>query len=394
MPIFIYKARDVKGNLIEALKEAEDEGTLISSLKKEGLFPISIKEKKPLFLFKSKTKFVEKFTIKVATLLEAGFELPKVIEILSSQATIYWDKELLFKIKKELSEGKSLHEALSSLNIFSSFYISMVKAGESTASLGRVFKNLATFYEDRKELREKVISLSIYPIILFLVGMGTIIFLISYVLPKMLPVFADLGVRLPLVTKVFLSVGIFLSRRLKIIIILTIALILLLKKIFSYRRIKEKVDEFSLYVPFIGGFIEKVSFIYFSEMLSLGIISGLPLLEAFNISCGVVPNQLIAKKLNKAKLDVAKGVLLSESFRKNKVFSSYALELVRVAEESGRVEDFLIRISRSLSQETKTQIERFLRVLEPLIIFILAVLVGFLVMAVLLPIFQINLDIL
>ena len=156
MPIFIYKARDVKGNLIEALKEAEDEGTLISSLKKEGLFPISIKEKKPLFLFKSKTKFVEKFTIKVATLLEAGFELPKVIEILSSQATIYWDKELLFKIKKELSEGKSLHEALSSLNIFSSFYISMVKAGESTASLGRVFKNLATFYEDRKELKEKV----------------------------------------------------------------------------------------------------------------------------------------------------------------------------------------------------------------------------------------------
>ncbi len=393
MPIFRYKARDLEGNLIEGIKEAETKEFLVSELKKESLFPITVREEKPFLLFKSKDKFIEKFTFQISSLLNSGFELPKALDIISSQVSSSWEKALVIQIRKGLSQGKSFWEVLLSLNLFSGFYLSMVKAGESTANLGGIFKNLALYYEEAKELREKIASILIYPLILSLVGLGTVIFLISYVLPKMLSVFENLKVQLPLITRVFIRSGEFFSKTYKIIILLVLGLFFFLKKVFANERLRERIDKLLLKLPFLGFFIEKVNFANFSKILSLALGSGLPLIEALTISEGVLSNKAIVRKLKEAKLNISKGSLLSEALRKGRVFSPQTLELIVVAEESGKLEEFLLRVSRNTSAEVKAQIERFLRILEPLSIFILALIVGFLVMAILLPIFQVNLQV-
>jgi len=387
MPIFRYKARDSQGFLAQGIREKESKEALVSELKKEGLFPIAIKEEKAFVVFKSYSRFIEKFTSQLASLLNSGFELSSALEVVSSQFASPLEKGLLLQIRKGLRQGRPLSEVLSSLRIFSEFYLSMVKAGESTANLEKIFSNLALYYEERREFRAKLSSILVYPFILILTGLGAVVFLVSYVLPKMLSVFSTLEVELPLITRIFINIGNFLNKSYKVIIPLSLVLFLLLKKVFSKDFLKEKRDDFLLKIPGLGSLIEKINFVNFSKVLGLSLESGLPLIEALTISEEVISNRAIVKKLKDVKLDISKGCLLSEALRRRRVFSPPILELVGIAEESGKLEEFLLKVNTNLSKELKAQIEKILKIIEPLSIFILALIIGFLVMAVLLPIF-------
>jgi len=393
MPIFRYKARDSQGFLAQGIREKESKEALVSELKKEGLFPIAIKEEKAFVVFKSYSRFIEKFTSQLASLLNSGFELSSALEVVSSQFASPLEKGLLLQIRKGLRQGRPLSEVLSSLRIFSEFYLSMVKAGESTANLEKIFSNLALYYEERREFRAKLSSILVYPFILILTGLGAVVFLVSYVLPKMLSVFSTLEVELPLITRIFINIGNFLNKSYKVIIPLSLVLFLLLKKVFSKDFLKEKRDDFLLKIPGLGSLIEKINFVNFSKVLGLSLESGLPLIEALTISEEVISNRAIVKKLKDVKLDISKGSLLSEALRRRRVFSPPILELVGIAEESGKLEEFLLKVNTNLSKELKAQIEKILKIIEPLSIFILALIIGFLVMAVLLPIFQVNLQV-
>ncbi|RKY28306.1 MAG: hypothetical protein DRP61_02070 [Candidatus Omnitrophota bacterium] len=393
MPIFRYKARDSQGFLAQGIREKESKEALVSELKKEGLFPIAIKEEKAFVVFKSYSRFIEKFTSQLASLLNSGFELSSALEVVSSQFASPLEKGLLLQIRKGLRQGRPLSEVLSSLRIFSEFYLSMVKAGESTANLEKIFSNLALYYEERREFRAKLSSILVYPFILILTGLGAVVFLVSYVLPKMLSVFSTLEVELPLITRIFINIGNFLNKSYKVIIPLSLVLFLLLKKVFSKDFLKEKRDDFLLKIPGLGSLIEKINFVNFSKVLGLSLESGLPLIEALTISEEVISNRAIVKKLKDVKLDISKGCLLSEALRRRRVFSPPILELVGIAEESGKLEEFLLKVNTNLSKELKAQIEKILKIIEPLSIFILALIIGFLVMAVLLPIFQVNLQV-
>lgn len=177
MPIFRYKARDSQGFLAQGIREKESKEALVSELKKEGLFPIAIKEEKAFVVFKSYSRFIEKFTSQLASLLNSGFELSSALEVVSSQFASPLEKGLLLQIRKGLRQGRPLSEVLSSLRIFSEFYLSMVKAGESTANLEKIFSNLALYYEERREFRAKLSSILVYPFILILTGLGAVVFL-------------------------------------------------------------------------------------------------------------------------------------------------------------------------------------------------------------------------
>jgi len=393
MPVFKYTGRDAQGNLVVASREAEDRDSLIDYLRKEKIFPIDVKEEKPFLVFKFKNRFLERFTFQLSGLLDAGIELPKALSILLKRMNMYWEKDVISRIKKEVVKGRALWQVLSeSTDIFSPFYISMIKAGETTGSLDKVLGKLTLFYEEKRELRDRFVSMLIYPLILILVGAGTIIFLVIYILPKMMFIFKELEVELPLVTRIFLSLSTFLSKEWKFLIILIFVLILLGKKLLVNKKVREKLDKVFLKIPFLNSFIYKISFVRFAGALELALLSGLPLLEALDICQEVIPNSFIINKLSQVRKDVAKGITLSESLRKNEVFSSQILDIILVSEEAGNLEDFLPKVAKSVSREVKNQVERFLRLLEPMVIFVLALAVGFLVTAVLLPIFQINLQ--
>jgi type II secretory pathway component PulF len=401
MPTFKYQARDSQGKLITQLKEAESKNALISQLRQDSLFVINIEEVKPaqkrfvlpFATIKARERVI--FTRGLSHLLDSGIVLSRALHLLASQAKNPLLKQALEAIHEDVAKGGYLWQALERHpKIFPPLYVSTVKAAEQGGGLEKVIRDLADYAERRLKLKDALTSMLVYPLILLSVGAGTVIFLMIYVIPKMLFIFEDLGESLPFITKLLIGLSLFAAKYWWVFIVFVIIAVVAIQRVFANDKLRKRGDEFLYKAPIIGPFYTKVVFAHFTRILAVVLANNVSILESLDIARQVIQNKFISDKLEEVSRQVSGGSSLSLSLSKSGVFTAVMVDMIAVAEETGRLEEALLKVASTYQREVEEQIKRFLTLLEPALIVILALAVGFIVMAVLLPVFQMNLQIL
>lgn len=391
MPIFFYKATTREGEVLEGFIDAVDERSVVEILKNKDIIPlkVSAQEKKKGISIKSSRADLLTFTSELSALLGAGLPLDRSLNILSEISESKEMREIVLSVLKSIREGSSFSDALQKHpKIFPKIYISMIRAGEAGGVLDIVLDKLNEFLESSKELKEHIVSSMIYPSILTFTGILSIIVLLTYVIPKFTAIFSELGVSLPLPTQILLLISngiksywwIFLS-----------SLFLFFLAIKAYIRTEEgryKWDAIKLRL--LGDVIRKLETARFCRTLGTLLKSGVPLLQALNNSKEVIGNQVIARTINSIVKGIKEGKGIALPLSEANVFPHLALSMIKVGEETGKLDVMLLKVASIYEKGLKVSIKRFIGLLEPAMILTMGLLIGFIVVSMLMAIFSIT----
>jgi len=403
MPVYEYLALDNGGRQIKGVVDAASAVAARQKLRDSSIFPVELNETgsknrdktvpADSSLFgKVRSSDVSIMTRQLSTLLSAGLPLVPSLATLVSQTTHPQLKKTLARIKEEVNEGNSLTAGMSLFpQIFSPFYINMVKAGEASGMINLVLERLADFNESQQALRSKIRAALAYPLIMFFIGALVIFFLVTFVVPNITQIFEEMHQTLPMVTILLIAVSSFLKSFWWLLVGLIVIVFLTVKyTLLRTERGKYLWDKIKFKVPFIGVLNQKIAVARFSRTLGTLLQSGVPLLSSLEIVANVVNNRLMADAIRQAARDVEEGQSLSLPLKRNKLFPPLASEMIAVGEQSGTVEVMLQRIADAFEMETSASIMTMTSLLEPLMILVMGFLVGFIVVSVLLPIFEMN----
>jgi general secretion pathway protein F len=405
MPVYEYMALDAGGRRRQGIVDAGSIAAARQKLRETNVFPVEIVETAgrkreetaarggAIHLFrKVGLRELSVMTRQLATLLGAGLPLVPSLSALVAQIRHPALKTTLARIKDEVNEGNSLTQSMSHFpGVFPPFYINMVRAGEASGTVNLVLERLADFNEAQQALRIKIRSALAYPIFMFFIGGGVLFFLVTFVVPNITNIFREMHQTLPGITIFLIVVSGFLKAFWWII-----GLVLIVG-IFSFRFAVRKTvqgrqlwDRFKLNVPLFGDLNRKLAVARFSRTLGTLLQSGVPLLAALDIAKNVVNNILIADEIRRAAKDVEEGQSLSAPLSRSGFFPPIAVEMISVGEQSGNMEAMLFRIAQSYETEAEANILLLTSLLEPAMILVMGVVVGFVVVSVLLPIFEMN----
>lgn len=393
MAVFSYRATSRDGTIIEGIIEALDEKVAIERLKSTGIIPLkltaprdSIAQK---FTLRSSKADILTFTAELSALLAAGLPLDRGLNILSEINESKYMKSIIQSILKSIREGSSFSDALQKHpKVFPRIYVNMVRAGEAGGVLDVVLDKLNEFLETSKELKDHVFSAMIYPSILIITGGLSIMVLLTYVLPKFSVIFAELGSSLPLQTKILLTVSNVLKSYWWVVLLVTVAGWLLMRSVISTEKGRYKWDAFKL--KLMGEVIIKLETARFCRTLGTLLKSGVPLLQALSNAKDVISNQVIASLIDKVAKGAKEGKGISFPLAQIHVFPSLALSMIKVGEETGQLDDMLIKVAVTYERIMRIAIKRFISFLEPAMILIMGVVIGFIVVSMLMAIFSIT----
>lgn len=385
---------------MEGLIDGRDEETVVQSLHQLGYIPIriaSVQEKKeglrlPSFLsHRVGIKDLLIFTQEISTLLSAGLPIDRSLDILGTLTENRRLREAVKDILKRIEGGNSLSEALGyHPRIFSKLYINMVKAGESGGFLEGILSRLARYLQSTKEIRDYLVSAMIYPLILTLVSGISIVILMTFVIPRFAGIFSDMGQAIPLPTQILLSVSQSVKEYWWLGLGAVVLIYLILKIYQQNEERKWRWDRFKLNWITIGDLIKKVEVARFSRTLGTLLQSGVSILPALNLVKEIAQNQAISRSIGHIHDRLREGNRISRSIEETEVFPPLAIHMIGVGEETGRLDEMLIKVAETYEESVQNSVKRFVSILEPLIILIMGSVVGFIVVSMLLAIFSIN----
>jgi general secretion pathway protein F len=408
MPEFIYKASDFSGKIIEGSIDAPDQPAVISKLRSMGYIPIriglpaggnvlsrplninfKISISNPLRMVSSKNLL--SFTHELSTLLKAGLPLDRGLTIVAEITDNEQLKEITQQLLKDIRGGKSFSESLSKHpKVFSRLYVNMIKAGEAGGVLDVVLERLVDFLERSQELKSTVINAMIYPIVLVAV-MGVVIsIMLIFVVPKFVGIFDMMGQKIPLPTQILLSFSMIIKNFWWLILGVISAFYFWFHKFTRTEKGRFIWDSLQLKLAIIKSLILKVEVARFSRTLGTLITSGVPLLQALTIVKEIVGNVIISNSIATIQKAVKEGKGISLPMRSTGIFPSLAMHMIRVGEETGSMEEMLIRVADTYDQEVRNSVKRFISFLEPALILFMSLLVGFIVLSIISAIFSIN----
>jgi len=403
MPVYEYIARDKNGTRIDGTLEAASAAAARQKLRENFVFPTECREtasgaqetllQKPLSLGRPVPATELSMTTRhLATLLAAGMPLVQTLNVLVTQTENQVLQSIISQIRKDVVEGSSLSGSMSQFpRVFSSFYVSMVRAGEASGTVPVVLERLADYSEKQQEFTRKIRAALAYPILMFLFGGLILFFLITFVIPSITNVFDEMNQSLPVVTTVLISFSAFLRDGWWLILLLTAAAAGIGR--FAVTRTEKGSRLWNralLQPPFFGKMNRKMAVARFTSTLGTLIQHGVPLLTAMEISRHITRNRLISEAIENAGRDLKEGQGLAPALARSGLFPRMATEMIAIGEQSGTLEEMLYRISDSYEKETAAAISFFMSLLEPIMILIMGLLVGFVVISVLLPIFEMN----
>jgi type II secretion system protein F len=401
MAEFAYKATDLSGRIFEGAMEGRDEKAVVESLQKMGYVPIRIeglREKGALFKISIASYFerislkdVMVFTQEITTLLDAGLPLDRSLQILTELTEKEKFKEIVRDILKQIEAGRSFSEALSAHpSIFPKLYVNMTKAGEAGGILNLILARLARYLQSTKETRDYLISVMIYPVILTLVSGLSIVILLTFVIPRFAGIFNDMGKTIPLPTQILMAIS-QLVRSYWWAGLGGILVIWLGVK--SYLKTEEgrvSWDQFKLGAAVIGELVKQTEVARFARTLGTLLQSGVPILQALQIVRETVGNEIIARSIGEVHAGVKQGGGISKALQKLKVFPPLAVHMITVGEETGKLDEMLIKVAENYEANLQIALKRFVNLLEPVIILVMGSVVGFIVISMLLAVFSIN----
>ena len=401
MPLYSYRAVSPAGDVSSGQLEAANESEIVDRLRDQGLLPMQIAQSlgvaatgprtaKPprasLFSPKRVTRDnVLGITRELATLLRAGLPLDRAMELLITLAPSLPVAVMLQGIRDEVRGGKSLSQALDARrDVFSRFYVNIVRAGEAGGALGTVLQRLAETMERSKELRDSVRSALIYPTILIFVAVASVMVLLVFVVPQFQSTFAQAGKALPLPTQVVIVVGTFLRNWWWAALPAAALVVLWFRRRGRVPSVRRARDARMLRMPLVGDLIAKVEIARFARTLATLLANGVTLLAGLGIVRETMGNVVLSTALEGVTAKLREGKGFGRPLADTGLFPRLATQMILVGEESGRLEEMLARVADVYDREVATAIKRFLAVLEPVLILSLAVMVGGIVFSILL----------
>lgn len=404
MPIYEYKGLNKAGKNVNGMLDAESQSELRSRLQGKGIFVTEVKAGKAgeaaasggEIDFKRMLQFVglrdiAVLTRQLATLLKAGIPLVEALAALTDQADKDELKRVLSDVRRQVNEGSGLAIALSGHEKhFSDLYVNMVRAGESSGNLDLVLERLTDFLEGQIELRGKVVSAMVYPLVMTVVGTGILGFLFAFVVPKITRMFADQKRSLPLITKLLLLISDIVSNGWFIILPLMGASVwgfLYWKKSKDGRP---RWDRFVLKVPVVGNLMRMIAITRFSSTLGTLLASGVPLLQALDIVKNILGNTRLIEVIEDVRVNVREGDSVAQPLKRSGEFPPLVTHMIAIGERTGQLEDMLENVAVNYRQQVDIRIQAATTLLEPLMIVIMGVAVGFIVFAIMLPIIELN----
>ena len=403
MAFFRYKAVTPEGKVVEGTLEAVDQETVLARLQEQGQLPIKVSSSeetggllsREIRLPWQRKKVPQRdlliFTQELSTLVKAGLTLDRSLSVLSDLTENDYLAEVVRELLSEIRGGKALSDALSAYpQVFPKVYVNMVRAGEVGGALDQILERLEAYLEGADELRSYLISSMIYPCILIVVATGSIIAMMTVVIPQFADIFENAGAPVPLPMQVLLVLSGFMTGFWWLIL-----LVIGGGGYWIYSRLKTeegrlKWDRQLLKLPVFGPVLQKLEVSRFSRTLGTLLQSSVPLIQSINLVKEIVENQAIASTMESIKSGVKKGEGLTRPIREAEIFPPFALHLLAVGEETGRLDDMLVQIADSYDRDLKRSLQRLVALLEPAIILVMGLIIGVMVVSMLYSIFSIN----
>jgi general secretion pathway protein F len=379
LAIYSYTATSLDGTVIEGVVEASDEKIAIEKIQNTGVIPLRITAPKAglkkTFTFKSTRGDLLTFTSELSALTGAGLPLDRSLNILSTISEGKDMKEVIMSVLKLIREGSAFSDALAKYpRVFPKLYVSMVRAGETGGVLDIVLEKLNEFLETAKELRSSIISAMIYPSILAVVGMVSLVFLLTFVIPQFSVIFKDIGGALPLSTQIILSFSSGLRAYWWIILLIIVVLLFSLRSYGKTEKGAYTWDEIKL--KLVGDLVRKLETARFCRTLGTLIKSGVPFLQALNNSKDVIGNRVIANSIDTVAKNVREGKGVAGPLIDANAFPLLALSMIKVGEETGQLDTMLLRVASTYEKNLKEVVKRFTSLFGSVVILIMAFFIG------------------
>jgi len=400
MATFIYTAKKDTAETVSGKINASSQDEAVDLISQLGLHPVTLQAQEEDVgedlsevgrKQKVRTKELYVFSRQLANLLKSGITLLRALSIIEEQTHNAYFKKVISHINSNVKNGRSFSESLTVFpHIFSTLYITMVNAGEESGNLQEMLVNIAIYQRKQEEVRSKVKTAMVYPALMATVGIGTIYFVLTFVLPKMAGLYDSIGDSLPLPTVILLNVSQILNKGWLIVLVGICLLTLSVKQWVQSEHGKVAASRFVLHMPLFGEIILRAELSRFCRTLVLLLKSGVSIIKALDITIPLLSNELIKKHFEKCNDELIAGGSFGESIKESKEIPAMFGYLIAVGEESGSLNEVLADISDSYEQETDEKIKIMTTLLEPIMILVIGLLVGFIVFAMLLPIFQVD----
>jgi general secretion pathway protein F len=409
MAVFAYKGLNDRGRAVSGVIDADTAKTARLKLRKTGIFPTELTEQERgaeegglSRLAKINVDFGQLFervtpqelamiTRQLATLVGAGLPLVDCLSALIDQLDTARVKRVFSQVREQVTEGASFADALKDHpRVFSDLYVSMVRAGEASGSLDVILLRLADYTESYAKLRDKVRSALTYPILMAIVSAGILFALLTFAVPQITRIFDETGQDLPVITQVLLAVSGFMQEYWWIIVLLVAIVGLLFRASIRTPTGRERYDRYVLKVPYAGTLLKKVALARFSRTLSTLLTSGITLLQALDIVKSVVNNTILTNAISEARNSIREGHSIAPPLQRSGLFPSMLVHMIAVGERSGELEKMLAKAAEAYDNEVEMSVASLTSIMEPVMILFMGGIVLFIVLAILLPIFEMN----
>ncbi len=401
MPVYEYKGVTSQGKKVSGVQDGEGLKAVRAKLKKDGIVVLEIQEGSSMRARGSREiRFgagrvrlgdLANATRQLATLLSSGLPLMDSLTVLVEQEENQGLKSALSSVRDSVREGASLADALKpNPKAFSQLYINMVSAGEASGTLEITLARLADFLDEQVRFRGKFAAALAYPALMTVIGVGVLFFLFAFVMPRVVGMFEDMRQQLPFITLALLFVVRTLSSFWWAILIVLGGAAYYLRRYFGTPAGKAWLDDRLLRLPMFGSLIKMIAVSRFTRTLGTLLQSGVPALTALDIVKSVIGNTVLADAVHKARENVREGEPIADPLRRSGLFPPVVVQMVAVGEKSGELEKMLLKISDSFDRTVETRITALMSLLEPVIILVMGLLVGFIVIAIMLPILQMS----
>jgi type II secretory pathway component PulF len=418
MAQFQYKARRRDGQTVTGVLEVADRGAALMQIERLGLFPLAVESPKggaaaadkptattgswteflppsirPYFVRQRTPKLTElaTFTNQLANLLKSGMPLTVALASMVHLETKGIPADVSRQLKNDVTEGKGLSEAMSKQPvIFSSLYINMVKAGEQSGALVEVLRRMGDHFERFASVQAKFKSAMIYPLFVCCVGIGISIFFMTVMLPSFMQLFQGMNVKLPMMTQLLVSLNDFFKKWWWVMLLVIIAIAIIFNRFRASAHGRRAIDRWQISAPIFGKVMRMHIFGQFARTLSTLLQNGVPVLTALEITEQIISNSIIREAITRARQDVTDGKTLAQPLARGKIFPQLMVDLIKIGEETGDVPGALANLAETYETELELALKVMTNMIEPVIICVMAVGVGFLLVSVLGALFAIT----
>jgi type II secretory pathway component PulF len=406
MAIYIYQAKKDPQNTIEGRIEAQSEREAIEKISLLGLVPVSLRADNvsavesagPQVMAEAgksgvrlSSREITIFSRQLASLLKSGVPILRSLIIIRDQATNRKLKSIVQNIYKEVEAGSVFSSVLAQYpRVFPALFIALIRAGEDSGALPEVLFKISDYRAKQEEVVSRFKMAMVYPALMAFVGIGTVIFMLTFVMPRLTRLYKDMGQGLPIPTKILIAVSTGLAQGWVWALLIIVAGIIIIKRYSLTKAGKIAKSVIQLNLPLFGNLVLKSELARFSRTLELLLRSGITILRAINVTIPVLDNEIIKSQLTASYKELEQGGSLGRSLKNSKIIPPFMTNLLIVGEETGKLDDALTEIAASYERDTEEAIRMMASLLEPLMILVMGIVVGFIVVAMLLPIFEMN----